>query len=117
MKDSMLGGFFAINVKPEHRQGFLDASIFEAQSVISEEPGVFQFHLMVDATNPNRFYFYQVFRDEAAIQEHWDTPVFMSWWNTIQNMIEGDIENIARMRSLFPTQKGFEAQKPGLLQW
>lgn len=113
----MLGEFFAINVKPEHRQGFLDASIFEAQSVISEEPGVFQFHLMVDATNPNRFYFYQVFRDEAAIQEHWQTPVFMNWWNTIQDMIEGDIENTAKMRSLFPTQKGFEAQKPGLLQW
>lgn len=117
MSDPMLGEFFAINVKPEHRQDFLDASIFEAQSVISEEPGVFQLHIMVDAANPNRFYFYEVFRDEAAIQEHRETPVFKNWWITIQPMLESDVETIAKMRSLFPTNKGFEAQKPGLLQW
>lgn len=117
MSDSMLGQFFAINVKPARRQAFLDSSIFEAQSVISEEPGVFQFHVMVDAANPNRFYFYEVFRDEAAIQEHRETAVFKSWWNTIQPMLEDDVETIANMRSLFPTSKGFEAQKRGLLQW
>lgn len=117
MSDSMLGGFFAITVKPEHRKEFLDASIFEAQSVLSEEPGVFQFQLMVDATNPNRFYFYEVFRDEAAIQEHWETDAFKTWWDTVKPMMEGDLETVAKMRSLFPTTKGFKAQKPGLLQW
>lgn len=117
MDDAMLGGFFAVNVKPEHRQAFLDASIFEAQSVVSEEPEVFQFQIMVDATNPNRFYFYEVFRDEAAIQEHWETEVFKNWLTTVHSMLDGEIETIAKMRSLFPTAKGFAAQKPGLLQW
>ena len=117
MSDAMLGTFFAINVRPEHRQVFLDASIFAAQSVISEEPGVFQFQVMVDATNPNRFYFYEVFQDAAAIQAHSETSVFKNWWNTIQPMLEGDMETLANMRSLFPTAKGFEAQKPGLLKW
>lgn len=117
MRDSMLGRFFAVNIKPEHRQAFLDASIFKAQSVISEESGVFQFHLMVDATDPNRFYFYEVFCDNAAVQEHWETPVFKNWRNIVEQMHEGEIENIANMRSLFPTHKGFEAQKPSLLQW
>ena len=117
MSDSMLGGFFAITVKSQFRQEFLDASILEAQNIVSEEQGVFQFHIMVDATNPNRFYFYEVYRDQAAIQEHWDTAVFKCWWNTVKPLIEGSIESIATMRSLFPTTKGFEAQKPGLLQW
>lgn len=117
MEEAMLGGFFAINVKPEHRQSFLDASIFEAQNVISEEPEVFQFQIMVDAANPNRFYFYEVFRDEAAVQDHWESEVFKNWLNTVQTMLDGEIEIIARMRSLFPTAKGFEAQKSSLLLW
>ena len=117
MADAMLGTFFAINVRPEHRQAFLNASIFAAQSVISEDPGVFQFHVMVDATNPNRFYFYDVFQNEAAIQAHRDTSAFQNWWNTVQPMMAGDMETIANMRTLFPTAKGYKAQKPGLLQW
>lgn len=111
------GGFFAVNVKPEHRQSFLNASIFKAQSVVSEEAEVFQFQMMVDLAIPNRFYFYEVFQDEAAVQDHWDSEAFKNWLNTVQAMQDGDIEFTARMRSLFPTTKGFEAQKPGLLQW
>lgn len=113
MDDAMIAGFFAVNVKPEHRQAFLNASIFEAQNVVSEEPDVFQFHLLVDETNPNRFYFYEVFRDEAALQRHWGSEVFRNWLDTVQKMLDGEIEVIARMRSLFPTAKGFEAQKSG----
>lgn len=117
MSDAMVGRFFAINVKPEDRQAFLEASIFEAQSVISEEREVFQFHIMMDEADPNRFYFYEVYRDEAALQTHRETAVFKRWWAKIQHMLDGEVEAIARMRSLFPTSKGFEAQKPGLLQW
>lgn len=117
MSDAMLGSFLAITVRPEQRQAFWDATIFAAQSVISEERGVFQFHVMVDATNQNRFYVYEVFQDEAAVQAHRDTPVYKSWWETVQPMLEGDMETIANFRSLFPTAQGFKAQKPGLLQW
>lgn len=117
MDDGMRGAFFAVNVKPEHRQSFLSASIFEAQNVVSEAAEVFQFQIMVDIANPNRFYFFEVFRDEAAVQDRWDSEAFKNWLNTVQTMLEGDIEVIAQMRSLFPTKKGFEAQKPGLLQW
>ncbi|MEL7012374.1 MAG: antibiotic biosynthesis monooxygenase [Pseudomonadota bacterium] len=117
MDDVMLGEFFAVNVKPEYRQSFLSASIIEAQTVVSEEAEVFQFQIMEDEANPNRFYFYQVFRDDAAVQRHWDSDVYKTWLNTVQTMLDGEIEMIARMRSLFPTAKGFEAQKPGLLTW
>lgn len=117
MNEAMRAGFFAVNVKEKHRQAFLDASIFEAQSVVSEEAGVFQFHVMVDEADPNRFYFFEVYRDKAAIQEHWETDVFKTWWSTVEPMLDGGLETVAKMRSIFPTQKGFEAQKPGLLQW
>ena len=117
MSDAMHGNLFAINIRPECRQAFLDASIFEAQSVLSEELGVFQFQVMVDAADPNRFYFYEVFRDEAAVQAHRDTSAFKNWWDSIQPMLESEIEIIANMRTVFPSAKGLEIQKPGLLQW
>ena len=117
MEDALFGGFFVVNVKPEHRKSFLAASIFEAQNVVSEDPEVFQFQIMVDEANPNRFYFYEVFRDEAAVQDHWDSDTFKTWLGTVETMLDGEIETVARMRSLFPSAKGFEAQKPGLLIW
>ncbi|GGH21157.1 Quinol monooxygenase YgiN [Cribrihabitans marinus] len=117
MADAMLGTFFAIDVRSEHRQAFLDASIFAAQSFISEEREVFHFQIMVDAVDPNRFYFYNVFRDEAAVQAHEETSVFKTWWQKVQPMLASETETIAKMHTLFPSAKGFEAQKMGLLQW
>ncbi|MEI4235175.1 putative quinol monooxygenase [Roseovarius sp. D22-M7] len=115
--DAMLGRFFAVKIRPEHRQEFLEASLFGAQSAISEERDVFQFHFMEDASRSNRFYFYEVYRDESALHTHWETEVFKTWWAKIQHMLDGEVKTIAQMHSLFPTSKGFEAQKPGLLQW
>jgi quinol monooxygenase YgiN len=46
--DSMHAGFFAINVKPEHREAFVEASIVEAKGVTTQEPGVYQFQVLVD---------------------------------------------------------------------
>ena len=79
MDDGMCGGFFEVNFKPEHRQSFLNASIFAAQSVVSEDAEVFQFHFMADTTNPNRFYFYEVFRNETAVQAHRDSETSTNW--------------------------------------
>lgn len=117
MEDAMLGGFLAVNVKPEYRQSFLDATFFKAQTVVSEEAEVLQFQIMMDIANPNRFYFYEVFTDENAVQDHWESEAFKNWLNTVRTMLDGEIEMIARMRSLFPTAKGFKAQKKSLLQW
>lgn len=117
MVDSMRGGFFAVNIKPEHRGAFIESSVREAKGVIDEEAGVFQFQIMVDEFNPNRFYFYEVFRDEAAVQEHWQTDVFKTWWTEIEPMLDGEIETVAKMQSVFPSTRGFEVQKPGLSNW
>lgn len=48
--------FGVIDVKPEHVRAFTEATIREARGVVSDEPGVFQFHILVDADTPTRFY-------------------------------------------------------------
>lgn len=109
--------FVSINVKPEHVDGFRKASLAEAKGTISGEPGVFQFHMLDDKDNPNRFYFFEIFEDEAAIDAHWQTENFRTWWDRIQPMLEGPPERLATMRTIFPSTEGLRKQKPGLSNW
>ncbi len=116
MVDSMYSIFVAINVKPEHRSSFIEASTVEAQEAIKSER-LFQFQMLNDEANLNRFYWYEVFKDEQAANDHWETEFFNTWWNTVEEMIDGEIETLCTMRSIFPSVSGFEKQKPGLMNW
>lgn len=106
-----------IDVKPEHIDAFTDATIREARGTVRDEPGVFQFHILTDADRPNRFHYFEIFRDEAAADAHWETDNFRSWWATVEGMLDGDVHRISTMRSLFPSDDGLEQQKAGLLNW
>ena len=117
MIDSMYSILVAINVKPEHREPFIEASVAEAKGVIESEPGVFQWHMLVDESNPNRFYFFEIFRDEESAKEHWETEDFKTWRETVEPMFDGDTERISTMRTIFPSINGLEKQKPGLVNW
>ena len=61
-------------VKPEQRQRFLE--IIEDDAICSErdEPGCLRFNVLQDKANENTYYFYEVYRDEAAFQAHIQTP-------------------------------------------
>jgi quinol monooxygenase YgiN len=77
--------FGAINVKREHVVGFREATIHEARGTVRDEPGVFQFHILTDADTPNRFYYFEIFRDEAAgAARHSCSPFLLpnSWVRT-----------------------------------
>ena len=116
-RESMYSIFVIINVKPEYRDAFVEASRLEAQGTVSGEAGVFQFHMLVDETNPNRFYFFEIFRDEQALETHWETEVFQAWWDAVEEMFDGEPERVSTMRTVFPSVAGLEQQKPGLANW
>ena len=107
--------FGAINVKPEHVGAFQEATIHEARGTVRDEPGVFQFHILADADTPRRFYYFEIFRDEAAAEAHWATENFTTWWATVEGMLDGGTQRISTMQTLFPSDQGLEKQKAGLL--
>jgi quinol monooxygenase YgiN len=109
--------FGAMNVKPEHVDAFREATIHEAQGTVRDEPGVFQFHILTDADTPHRFYYFEIFRDEAAADAHWETENFQTWWATVEGMLDGGTQRISTMRPLFPSDQGLEEQKAGLVHW
>jgi (4S)-4-hydroxy-5-phosphonooxypentane-2,3-dione isomerase len=109
--------FGVINVKPEHVRAFREATIHEARGTVRDEPGVFQFHILTDADTPNRFYYFEIFRDEEAAEAHGETENFKTWRATVEGVLDGKTQRISNMRTVFPSDQGLEKQKAGLLDW
>jgi len=66
----------AVQVKPERLAQFLEAVHHDAVHSENDEPGCLRFDVIQDRDDPNRFYFYEVYRDEAALEAHRQTPHF-----------------------------------------
>jgi len=109
--------FGAMNVKPAHVRAFGEAIVRVAQGTVRDEPGVVQYHILADAEAPTRFYYFEVFRDEAAAEAHWETEHFKAWHATVEGMLDGEVQRISTMRPVFPSDHGLEKQKGGLVDW
>lgn len=65
-----------IQVKPEHAKEFLEVVRYDAEHSEKDEPGCLRFDVIQDKDDQSRFYFYEVYRDEAALEAHRQTPHF-----------------------------------------
>ena len=57
-----------VQVKPEHVAEFLEVVRYDAEHSEKDEPGCLRFDVIQDKDDQNRFYFYEVYRDEAALR-------------------------------------------------
>ena len=108
--------FVTITIKPEHVEAFKEASVGDAQGSTRDEPGCFRFDMHQDPEVPARFYLYEVYRDEDAFRAHLEAPHFIRWRDAVRPFFDGEIEKI-EMKTLFPSDGGWEKQKPALLHW
>ena len=109
--------FVTINIKPGYREQFKEASLGDSQGSVRDEPGCFRFDILEDKTDPNRFYLYEVYEDEEAhMVAHRNAPHYKKWRETVQDWFDGDTVAIP-MNTVFPSDDGWKAQKPGLLNW
>ena len=65
-----------IQVKPEHVAEFLEVVRHDAERSEKDEPGCLRFDVIQDRDDGNRFYFYEVYKDDAALAAHRQTPHF-----------------------------------------
>lgn len=65
-----------IQVKPEYVAQFRDVTRYDAERSEKDEAGCLRFDVIQDRDDANRFYFYEVYRDEAALAAHRETPHF-----------------------------------------
>src|SRR3972149_5848478 len=67
-----------VHVKPEHRAAFVEASLENARGTM-QEPGNLRFDVLQQADAPNHFMLYEVYRDEAGMKAHKETPHYARW--------------------------------------
>ena len=73
-----------VQVKPEHVSQFLEQVRYDAEHSEKDEPGCLRFDVIQDWDDPNRFYYYEVYRGEAALEAHRQTLHFKHYAETVQ---------------------------------
>jgi autoinducer 2-degrading protein len=65
-----------VNVKPERLDDFLALIKYDAEHSEGDEPGCLRFDVLRDTEDPQKFFYYEVYKDEAARMAHRETPHF-----------------------------------------
>ena len=112
----MFSIFVTINVDPDKVEEFKQASLGDAQGSVRDEPGCFRFDIHQDTEVASRFYLHEVYRDESAFEAHLEAPHFIKWRDAVRPMFDGDPQR-TQMRTVFPSDEGWERQKSGLTNW
>jgi autoinducer 2-degrading protein len=89
-------------LKPEFRERFLQAALDDAYGANHNEPNCLRFDVIQDEADPNRIYFYEVYKDEAAFQEHLKTPHYLKYRDAISDAWYARPAEIGRGWSLYP---------------
>lgn len=86
--------FVEARVKPEMRERFIDVITYDAVHSEQDEPGCLRFDVLEDAYEPNRFFFYEVYKDAEAVAAHRQTPHFQRFFSQLGELLEGDLSRI-----------------------
>ena len=91
-----------LQVKPEHVSEFLELARYDAEHSRQDEPGCLRFDVSQDGADPNRFYFYEIYRDDAAHEAHRRTPHFKLYLEKSQGWLAAPPER-RLAKNLVPT--------------
>ena len=83
-----------IQVKPEHVSEFLEVVRYDAEQSEKVEPGCLRFDVIQDRDDANRFYLYEVYRDQAAFEAHRQTPHFKHYFDKSQPWLAASPERL-----------------------
>jgi (4S)-4-hydroxy-5-phosphonooxypentane-2,3-dione isomerase len=90
-----------VKIKPEKRQQFLEVIEDDSICSVRDEPGCVRFDVLQDNSDPNTYYFYEVYQDEAAFAAHGQTPHLARWRKAGEDVLAEPTHAI-RTTSVFP---------------
>jgi len=90
-----------VKVKPEKRQQFLNVIEDDSICSVRDEPGCVRFDVLQDNDDPNTYYFYEVYQDEAAVAAHLQTPHLARWLEASKEVCS-EPSQVTRVTSIFP---------------
>jgi quinol monooxygenase YgiN len=101
----MLAIWVKVRIKPDMRDKFLKAIEVDALKSEGDEPGCLRFNVLQDAKDDNVYYFYEVYKDEAALEAHRAAPHY-AVWRAAADSLDGPTEPI-RCRTVFPAARAY----------
>jgi (4S)-4-hydroxy-5-phosphonooxypentane-2,3-dione isomerase len=94
-----------VRIKPEGRDRFLKAIEVDALGSEGDEPGCLRFNVLHDAQDENVYYFYEVYKDQAALDEHRQAPHY-AVWRAAADTLDGPTE-ATRCDTVFPADRAY----------
>ena len=88
----MLVNLVKVRIKPEQRQRFLQAIEHDALASERDEPGCLRFNVIRDTQDENVYFFYEVYKDQAAIEAHRGMPHYAVWSEASAVALDGPVE-------------------------
>jgi quinol monooxygenase YgiN len=101
----MLAIWVKARVKPELRQRFLKAIEVDALASERDEPGCLRFNVLQDETDESVYYFFEVYRDQAALEAHRAMPHYAVWRAAVDTL-DGPSE-ATRCATVFPAAPAY----------
>jgi (4S)-4-hydroxy-5-phosphonooxypentane-2,3-dione isomerase len=105
----MLAMWVRVRIKPEERERFLKAIEVDALGSERDEPGCLRFNVLQDAQESNVYYFFEVYRDEKALEAHRTAPHY-GIWRAAADTLDG-APQATRCHPVFPTEVGYWERK------
>ena len=105
----MLAMWVKVRVKPEGRERFLKAIEVDALGSERDEPGCLRFNVLHDQQDPNAYYFFEVYRDEAALEAHRAAPHY-AVWRAAADTLDG-APQATRCDTVFPAAADYWLRK------
>ena len=101
----MIAIWVKVRIKPGMRQRFLEAIEADALGSERDEPGCLRFNVLQDAQDDTVYYFYEVYKDQAALEAHRLTPHY-AVWRAAADALDGPTEP-TRCQPVFPSARAY----------
>ena len=80
-----------VHIKPSALDAFLKIIKHDAVHSVKDEPGCLRFDVLRDTEDPYKFFFYEVYRDEAARLAHRQMPHYQDWADFVKHGLDREI--------------------------
>jgi autoinducer 2-degrading protein len=101
----MLAIWVKVRIKPGERQRFLQAIEVDALGSERDEPGCLRFNVLQDEQDENVYYFFEVYRDQAALEAH-RAMLHYAVWRAAADTLDGPTE-ATRCQPVFPAARAY----------
>ena len=92
-----------VYVKEENQEEFTKATLENAKNTREESLNL-RFDVLQCLDNPNRFFLYEVYKDESGFVSHKETDHYKIWRETVAPMMAQPREGI-KHKNIFPVEE------------